>query len=74
MKSENLYGKTFGMISYNSSKGDYPKGMDQDSKTKYKSSASDQFVNQAHVFHQTAASIVGVNKLPERYKKVHFQI
>ena len=45
VKSENLYGKTFGMISYNSSKGDYPKGMDQDSKTKYKSSASDQFVN-----------------------------
>lgn len=70
MKAENLYGQTFGKTSYKASTGEYPKGLDQSPELRYKSTIQENYVNQRDVYNQTAASIVGVDRKEDCYKKV----
>lgn len=41
VKSENMYGKTFGKTTFTSSTGEYSKGIDQESHEKFKSVAAE---------------------------------
>lgn len=60
VKSENLYGETYGKTTYKSSIGEFPKGLDVDAKDKYKSVHRDQFINLYNVKEKTATEMLGV--------------
>lgn len=69
VKSENLYGKTYGTVTYKSAAKKYVKGIDCPPEEKYKSQGMQEFKHQATVKARTAARTVGVNKEDDTYKK-----
>lgn len=69
VKSENLYGKTYGIATYKSAAKEYNKGIDAPAEEKYKSQGMAEFVNQRSVNAATAAKSVGVIKEDDIYKK-----
>lgn len=72
VKSENVYGKTYGKTSFASSAKLFPKGIDQDPDVKFKSVMKGEFIDHAQVMHmhETTAQIVGVDRGEDLYKKV----
>jgi hypothetical protein len=60
VKSENLYGETYGKTTFKSSVGEFPKGLDVDPKDKYRSVHRDQFINLYQVKEKTASEMLGV--------------
>jgi len=72
VKSENVYGQTYGKISYQSTAGAIERGIDQAANTKYKSSFSAEFVKHSDKKFETTAEIVGVQRAEDTYKKVSF--
>jgi len=60
VKSENLFGKTYGKLTYISSSGDHEKGSEVPNQLRYTSLLQNSFVNQRHVTARTVAEIVGV--------------
>jgi hypothetical protein len=72
VKSENVYGKTYGKTSFASSAHSFPKGIDQDPDVKFKSVMKGEFIDHAQVMHlhETTAQIVGVDRGEDLYKKV----
>ncbi|KRW99308.1 hypothetical protein PPERSA_02420 [Pseudocohnilembus persalinus] len=67
IKSENMFGKTYGQITYNLSKGDYQQGQDIDPEERYQSMYNATYVNQDKVLKRTAAEIVGVPNHQNKY-------
>ena len=60
IKSENLYGETYGKTTFKSSAGEFPKGLDVEPKDKYRSVHRDQFINLYNVKEKTATEMLGV--------------
>jgi hypothetical protein len=71
IKSENMYGKTYGKLTYTISSQKYHKGQDVEPQDRYSSSYAEIFVNQRDVQQRTAAEMVGVVPKNEKYKKVN---
>ena len=69
VKSENLFGKTYGTVTYKSASKEFSRGIDAPAEEKYKSIGMDEFRNQASVNGATAASTVGVIKEDDTYQK-----
>ena len=70
VKSENVYGQTYGKISYQSTAGDIQRGIDQPANVKYNSSFKKEFIKHSDKTYETTAQIVGVNRPEDTYKKV----
>ena len=68
VKPENIFGKTYGNITYQINCETYHKGQDVGADLRYNSMARDTYVNQSEVIQRTAANIVGVNPLPPNYR------
>ena len=67
--AENMYGKTFGKMTYDSSAGTYDKGIDLPASKKFVSTLQKEFVNQTTVEFEKAATIVGVDKQADTYQR-----
>lgn len=69
VKSENVYGQTYGKISYQSTAGDIQRGIDQPANVKYNSSFKKEFIKHSDKTYETTAQIVGVDRPEDTYKK-----
>jgi len=71
VKSENVFGQTYGKTSFASSAGSFPKGIDQDPHVKFNSVMKGEFIDHSLVAHthETTAQIVGVSRGQDMYKK-----
>jgi hypothetical protein len=69
VKSENLFGKTYGTVTYKSAAKQFTRGIDAPAEEKYKSIGMDEFKDQVTVNAATAAKTVGVRKDDDTYKK-----
>lgn len=69
VSSENLFGKTYGHITYKSGSKNYPKGIDHPAEKKYRSQLMAEYKAPVDVIRRTAAQCVGVLKLDDQYKK-----
>lgn len=74
MKSENVYGQTYGKISYQSTAGAIERGIDQAPHLKYNSTFKAEFVKPSERQFETTAQIVGVQRSEDTYKKVRKQL
>ncbi len=72
VKAENVYGQTYGKISYQSTAGEIQRGIDQPADVKYSSSFRKEFIKHSDKTYETTAQIVGVNRPEDTYKKVSF--
>ena len=72
VKSENVFGETYGKTSFMSSCGAIKRGIDQPAGVKFSSMATNTLINHADVADQleTVAQIVGVQRGEDMYKKV----
>lgn len=72
VKSENVFGETYGKTSYMSSKDDIKRGIDQPPGVKFSSMATNTLINHADVADQleSVAQIVGVQRGEDMYRKV----
>lgn len=72
VKSENVYGKTYGKTTYASSAGAFERGIDLAPHVKFQSTMKSEFINHAEVahLHETTAQLVGVQRGEDSYKKV----
>jgi len=75
VKSENVFGQTYGKTSFASSAKAFPRGIDQTPAVKYNSVMKEQFIDHSEVahMHETTAQIVGVQRGPDVYKKVSIE-
>ena len=73
VKSENVYGETYGKISYQSTAGAIQRGIDQPADVKYQSSFKQEFIKPHERKFETTAQIVGVQRAEDTYKKVRFK-
>lgn len=55
IKSENVYGQTYGKTTLQSTSGGIPRGYDQPPQTKFNTSFKSQYVNHADFSHETVA-------------------
>ena len=69
IKSENIFGKTYGKCTHASATGDHDKGLDIPAEQKFRSVHGQEFKNQAQVTYETAAKVVGVNKQADMYQR-----
>ena len=70
VKSENVYGQTYGKISYQSTAQQIERGIDQPSHIKYNSTFKAEFIKHSDRQFETTAQIVGVHRMEDTYKKV----
>jgi hypothetical protein len=70
VKSENVYGQTYGKISFQSTAGGIDRGIDQPAHIKYNSTFKAEFVKPAERKFETTAQLVGVQRAEDTYKKV----
>jgi hypothetical protein len=72
IKSENVYGETYGKSSYASSAKAFVRGMEEPPHLKYDTTMKKEFVDHATRTDriQTTAEIVGVNRGEDMYKRV----
>jgi hypothetical protein len=70
VKSENVFGLTYGKTSYMSNAGKITKGVDEPVNIRYKTMFKNEYVEHNKVLHETAAQIVGVQRGEDAYKKV----
>ena len=72
IKSENVYGETYGKTTFASSAKTFNRGRDQPSHIKYNTTMKGEFLDNAVRAQQaeSVATIVGVNRGEDMYKKV----
>lgn len=72
VKSENIYGQTYGKTSFASNSKQIMRGMDEPPNVKYNTSMRQEFVDHAQRSHmvETTAQIVGVDRGEDQYRKV----
>ncbi len=73
VKSENVFGQTYGKTSFASSAGTFHKGLDEPPEIKYRSLFKAEYVQHGVQKHETTAEIVGVQRNEDSYKKVSFE-
>eukprot|EP00347_Sterkiella_histriomuscorum_P019509 403341360 len=69
VKSENVFGQTYGKTSYQSSAGVFHRGIDEPANLKYQSLFKAEYVQHSQQQHETTAQIVGVQRQQDSYKK-----
>ena len=72
IKSENVYGETYGKTTFQSSAKTFNRGMDQPPHVKYNTTMKAEFLDNAvrACEAETVATIVGVQRGEDLYKKV----
>lgn len=70
VKSENVFGQTYGKVTYQSSAGAIPRGIDQPSNLKYQSMFKAEYIQHSKHQYETTADIVGVQRQEDSFKKV----
>jgi len=70
IKAENMFGETFGKITYKSNNGEVQRGRDAPPETRYKTLTSDYLKHPEAMIAPTVATTVGVERAPEIYEKV----
>ena len=72
VKSENIFGQTYGKTSFASNAKLIMRGMDEPPHVKYNTSMRQEFVDHAQRSHlvETTAQIVGVDRGEDQYRKV----
>lgn len=72
IKSENVYGETYGKTTFASSAKSFNRGMDQPPHIKYNTTMKAEFLDNAEraANAESVACIVGVNRGEDMYKKV----
>lgn len=66
VKSENLYGTTYGKITYASATKDYPRGIEHHPAEKYKTAYQDQYINLSTVKEPKAVDVLGVTRKDDK--------
>ena len=74
IKSENVFGATYGKTSLASAAGTFPRGYDDPVEQKYSTIMKANFVNHSQETHKSVADICGVQRGPEVYNTVSFSI
>lgn len=69
-KAENLYGQTYGKITYTSAAGNFHRGIDQPANVKFNTQMKSEFVQHDARKHDTIAKIVGVQRGEDCYAQV----
>lgn len=69
VKSENLYGKTYGKTSFSSAANDFNRGIDLPVNAKFCTTTGDTMLDHAQGNHKTTAQIVGVARNEDCYQK-----
>lgn len=62
VKSENVFGQTYGKTSFQSSAGTFHRGIDEPANIKYQSIFKQEYIHHASKTHETTAQIVGVQR------------
>ena len=62
VQAENLYGTTYGKITYSSATQNFPKGTDHPPANKYKSAYQDQYIDLSTVQEPKAVEVLGVTR------------
>ena len=70
VKSENLYGQTYGKTTYSSSANEFHRGIDQPSDIKFNTTMKQEFIHHATQKHETVAETVGVDRGETCFKRV----
>ena len=70
VKSENLFGETYGKTSYASSAGSFHRGIDQPADVKFSTMMKGAYIDHATTQHDTIAKIVGVHREESRFARV----
>ena len=73
IKSENVFGATYGKTSLASAAGSFPRGIDDPVEHKYSTIMKANFVNHSQETHSSVANICGVQRGPEVYTTVSYQ-
>jgi hypothetical protein len=74
VKSENLYGKTYGKTSFSSAANDFNRGIDLPVNAKFATTTAETMLDHAQGNHKTTAQIVGVHREEDCYTKVSNKI
>lgn len=69
VKSENLYGKTYGKTSFSSAANDFNRGIDLPVNAKFATTTAETMLDHAQGNHKTTAQIVGVHREEDCYTK-----
>jgi len=69
VKSENLYGKTYGKTSFSSAANDFNRGIDLPVQHKFCTTTGETMLDHAQGKHKTTAQIVGVQRNEDCYTK-----
>ena len=67
VKSENVFGQTYGKTSFASSANSFPRGIDQTADIKYMSMFKQEYIEHSKKTHDTTAKIVGVHRDEDRF-------
>lgn len=70
VKSENVFGQTYGKTSYASQAQSFHRGIDEPAHLKYNTLMKAEFINHAEQQHETIAQIVGVDRGDSTFKRV----
>lgn len=70
VKSENVFGQTYGKTSFKSTAGAIERGIDLPAPVKYNSTFRSEFIKHSERQHETTAQIVGVHREEDKYKRV----
>lgn len=72
VKSENVYGTTFGKSTYASAAKSFHSGIDEPAHLKFNTSMKSQFIDHSTKTYETVAQIVGVHKENTRFQRVSY--
>ena len=70
IKAENMFGETFGKITYKSSNGEVIRGRDAPPEERYKTLTMEHHKHPEEMIAPTVATTVGVDRPPEMFDKV----
>ena len=72
VKSENVFGQTYGKTTYASAAREFHVGRDEPANLKYTTTMKSEFINHSTVQHSTIAKLVGVERDEPRFERVSF--
>lgn len=67
IKSENIYGQTFGKTSYASAAQTFERGMQPSTKEKFSTTSANTLIDHSQQVHKTVAEIVGIERKQDEY-------
>jgi len=69
VKSENLYGQTYGKTTYSSSANEFHRGIDQPADIKFHTTMKSEYIHHGTKQHETVAQTVGVDRAEPSFKR-----